>query len=315
MTITPEERFLQIDPDVHAEVLLSPSAEQLFYARLLPSIFAPSEAEQGPISRAFGVFAVIPSVHYTIFSMPFQSYLYDVFHRTRTAQIGHALCMPLITGLLIALAGDFAGVAAAILCVWYAIWGLVSGHWLWGAVMQPVVGALYLGAIGYQQLFREPGGWETWSHPLPWIAFLSLVQTLSHFREPDLPPRANGTKRWLPLRPYLFEVDGFSHLLIRSGRVLRQIFFGCFDEFWASPRLLPISVLRLMWRLGYRGREHRALRALSEKAIADGNPALDYVGIGGGTYLRPVPLQSDPASEDRGRAGWSAVDSAWGAGT
>jgi len=58
------------------------------------------------------------------------------------------------------------------------------------------------------------------------------------------------------------------------------------DEIVASPRLLPVLLLELLWLLGHDPVRRAAWRTLSARAIASGNPALDYIGTGGPTPLR-----------------------------
>jgi hypothetical protein len=65
-----------------------------------------------------------------------------------------------------------------------------------------------------------------------------------------------------------------------------QAIFGAIDEIVASPRLLPVLLLELLWLSGYDPARRAAWRALSAQAIASGNPALDYIGTGGPTPLR-----------------------------
>ena len=65
-----------------------------------------------------------------------------------------------------------------------------------------------------------------------------------------------------------------------------QLLLGAVDEIVASPRLLPVLLLELLWLLGHDPVRRAAGRTLSAQAIASGNPALDYIGIGGPTPLR-----------------------------
>jgi hypothetical protein len=62
--------------------------------------------------------------------------------------------------------------------------------------------------------------------------------------------------------------------------------FGTFDELVASPRLLPVLLLDALWRLGHDAGRRDAWRAQANRAIASGNPGLDFIGIGGSTRLR-----------------------------
>ena len=78
-------------------------------------------------------------------------------------------------------------------------------------------------------------------------------------------------------------------VVVRWGQSAAQGLFGMFDEAMASPRLISVVVLEVLWLFGHRPQQRAAWKALSSRAIASGNPAVDYVGIGGGTTLRPFP--------------------------
>ena len=75
-------------------------------------------------------------------------------------------------------------------------------------------------------------------------------------------------------------------VLRRAGQLAAQAVVGTVDEIVTSPRLLPVLVLELLWLLGHDPVRRAAWRSLSARAIASGNPALDYIGIGGPTPLR-----------------------------
>jgi hypothetical protein len=47
-----------------------------------------------------------------------------------------------------------------------------------------------------------------------------------------------------------------------------------------------VLLLELLWLFGHDPVRRAAWRALSARAIANGNPALDYIGTGGPTPLR-----------------------------
>ena len=60
---------------------------------------------------------------------------------------------------------------------------------------------------------------------------------------------------------------------------------GLLNETVAFPRVYPYFVLLLLMRLGYAPKARALLRDRVARAQASGNPAIDYVGIGGGTPL------------------------------
>jgi len=53
----------------------------------------------------------------------------------------------------------------------------------------------------------------------------------------------------------------------------------------ASPRLLPVLLLRLLWFAGHDAARREQALDLARRAIASGNPALDFVGTGGSAPL------------------------------
>jgi len=115
---------------------------------------------------------------------------------------------------------------------------------------------------------------------------LVSVQTFSHGAEPDVPPRVSGTEDWVPLPHFVLGPKGARHSLPRSlarlGRLGIAGLAGAFDELWGSPRLLPIVVLTLMWKLGYQKEHSDDIEGLTAAAVTSGNPAIDRIGIGGG---------------------------------
>src|SRR5262249_23522199 len=101
---------------------------------------------------------------------------------------------------------------------------------------------------------------------------------------------------------YLFGAAGTRNstatVVRRVGHLAAQTVFGTVDELVASPRLLPVLLLDLLWRLGHDAARRAAWRAQAGQAIASGNPGLDFIGIGGSTPLRTPAPQTDPAPGD-----------------
>jgi len=67
--------------------------------------------------------------------------------------------------------------------------------------------------------------------------------------------------------------------------MMLQVLFGTFDEFIASPRLLPLEILKIGYLLGYKPEQWTLIQKLADLALAWGDPALDYIGTGGATSL------------------------------
>ena len=283
-----------------ARAFAPPTAEQLFWSRHLHWLLAPAHGKPTLLARAWGVVSVAPFAHITFFSLFYQAYLYDVFHQGRNSRFWHQLCMPIgnlmiMAGLMPLSAGglDGGGLFALILLVWYGAQAIAGRVFLWGLVMIPVLGGLYLGAAAYQQA-TAGGGIVT--SPWLWLAICSLVQALSHATEPRLPPRVTGTARWRTVREFLAgdgaHAIGIGQRLLRLLRLGAQLVWGTVAELWASPRLLPHGVLAQMRRRGYAPARFAQLDEMTARAIASGEPAVDFIGTGGGAFL----LTPEPAS-------------------
>ncbi|MFN7145317.1 MAG: hypothetical protein ACK4YP_16205, partial [Myxococcota bacterium] len=299
-----------------AELFLEPSAEARFLTRHLGWLIAPAPGERGWLSAAVLTFLVAPYTQLTFFSYDLQAFLYEVFHSHRVTRLGHFVFMLAVNFFVLValvplapgphptahapLAPGLTGATlyAGVLLAWYAALAAKTGFWALAGVMAPVVAALCVGAHAWYGLtftldpaarsFLAP----TPLHANPWLGMTgsAFLIALSHGAEPRLPPRVTECDEWRSLREYVLgrphEELGAGRRAIRATRVVLQLLYGTVDEWWASPRLMPYTFLMLMFRCGYRPADHARLRALVERAEASGNPALDYVGTGGGTHLR-----------------------------
>ena len=282
-------QYLRPIAGVDAAMWVPPSRGQLFWLRRAPALFAPALGAGRGLVRWWAIATVTPSTNVTGLNLVYQSYLNHIFHRTRLARAGHAACMPVIvTALLALLYPVHATVPGALaLAVWWACWALKERDLVWGgcavavaAVLCPL--ALALGRLGAV----EP---SALAQPWAWLLFAGALQAGSHILEP-LPPRVSRSVRWIPPAEYLLGRPGHRNppgtAARRAGQLTAQAVFGTVDEIVASPRLLPVLLMELLWLFGHDPVRRAAWRALSARAIASGNPALDYIGTGGPTPLR-----------------------------
>ena len=107
--------------------------------------------------------------------------------------------------------------------------------------------------------------------PVAWIPVIGPVVAALLVQLPSLGPQLLARGLW------------WSNVVL--GVIL--VFAGTRNEWWASARLMPYSLLLLMFRLGYQPERAARARSYADRAIASGNPAIDFVGIGGGAFLRP----------------------------
>jgi hypothetical protein len=266
-------------------LLVEPTAEMRFWARFLAVLVFPRRDHL--FAKILRVALVTPLAHVANLSFEFQCYLYGIFHRSRAAKLGHALCMPVIVTATLASVARLnliaAVVCAALLALWYLVQSLFNRMFLLGLVMVlTTAGAGAVAIVWNSSLASAP---MLWAEPAMVLLIFSALQTFSHLSEPDIPPRTNGTKDWVPVGEYFFgpqQHRSVSLLLIR--RVTRSAFVfaaGVFNEFWGSWRLLPVLVVRAMWRVGYQPRKRARLEMLSRQILGEGNPAIDVIGTGG----------------------------------
>ena len=296
------QHYVRPMPGCKVEMYFPPSPEQLRLVRRLGPLVAPGDNRGSLLARVWGVFAVAPFAHWTFFSLPYQTYLYDIFHQTKNARFWHQVCMPLnVLMLLVFLAQFGAGatngalIGAAVLGAWYFAQGVQERYYLWGTVSAGLMVLTFVLAAAYARAFFVAGApWYAPTalpyNPLVWMAVLSFIQAASHGTEPRLPPRVTGSPYWMTVSEYIFGRPGARHgagtVAVHALRTALQSVYGTIDEWWAAPRLFPFGILEQMWRHGYQRERFAVLDAMTQEAIASGEPAIDFIGSGGGAFLR-----------------------------
>jgi hypothetical protein len=285
----PTARYLHPIPGIDAAIWVPPSRGQLFWLRRAPALFAPARGTGHGLARWWAIATVTPSTNVTGLNLAYQSYLNHVFHRTRLAKVGHVVCMPVIVTALLALLYPVHAVlpGGLVLAAWWAYWAVKERDPVWGGCGVGLAAALCAVAQAFGRLGAvDP---SLLAQPWVWLLFAGALQAGSHILEP-LPPRVTRSVHWVPPVEYLLGPAGHRNppgiAARRAGQLAAQAVFGTVDEIVASPRLLPVLLLELLWLFGHGPARRAAWRALSARAIASGNPALDYVGTGGPTPLR-----------------------------
>ena len=295
---------------VPAEMFAPPSAEALRLLRWLPDLVSPQDGRGSLLSRFVRMGMVAPFTQMTLISFDLQAFLFEVFHRRFVSRFGHGLFMTTCNffamlllaqfslassgpaGDLIGLAPNGAWVYAALLLVWYAAAAASVRLWAWFALMVPIVATLAALATWTFAVWHVPQ--TAWGAPLPlwcnpWLGMVAsaFLIAASHAPEERLPPRAADPLRWLSIRAYVLAPELTPAVrALRALRVGGFVVWGTLDEWWASPRLMAYNYLMLMMQAGYAPERYQQLQDWVRRALASGNPALDYVGTGGGTFLR-----------------------------
>jgi hypothetical protein len=319
--------YLRRIDGLDAQIWAEPSRGHRFWLRHAPALFAPSLDDPRPLVRWWAIATVAPGTNVTGLNRRYQSYLDAIFHRTRLARAGHAVCMPIIVAAMLAALCPLRMGASAIplpggtsvslnilplnaslpaavgLAVWWVWWAVKERDTWWAVGNAVLVVVLWSVAnAAYHVRPHATGGAALAWAPVAWVLVGSLLQAGSHVLEP-LPPRVSRSPYWVPVGEYLLgrpeRRNRPGTVVRRAGHVAAQALFGTVDELVASPRLLPVLLLRLLWAAGHDPAGRASCAALAARAIASGNPALDYVGTGGSTPLRfaspSVPPSAVPA--------------------
>lgn len=293
---------------VVAQAYKPPSHEVRQLLRRMGWLTSPAPGRPSLAAR-LGLQALIsPMTQLTFFSFDLQAFLFLVFHRSPVALIGHGVFMTTENLFLMALLrqitlartplGTVDGglVHVLVLLVWYGRVAWQARLRGWFALTAPLLVILYLtsGLVGVacRETLHVSPAWG--------VLASALLVAFSHLGEPLLPPRTADRWRWVPVREYLLAPElRFWTRALRLGHLLVISVIGIVAESWASLRLMHYNWLLVMMRLGYAGERHAELQGWADRAWATGNPALDFVGTGGGTFLAAHPeLPSTGASPD-----------------
>ncbi|MFT5104205.1 MAG: YGL010W-like membrane protein [Candidatus Latescibacterota bacterium] len=198
----------------------------------------------------------IPEAQVRIFDLKWQSTFYTVFHQTKTSKLLHTLCMAPIVFSLFALASyvEFSDAylfeafpiitvvnGALLVFVISAIWYLIMDITV-GLVTVPIILTFWLLANAFNAVFGTDGVYLA----LITLFTFSFIQTLSHQPEP-VPPPHSGSKKFVAFKKW-------AKIASVSQKIKVITLFPVFTcvELISSPRLLPVQVLRLMHRFGFR---------------------------------------------------------------
>jgi len=302
--------YLRPEQGVEAEMFVAPSKEAQFLLKHVPWLVSPPDKSGSALSRFIRMTMVAPFTQMTFVSFDLQAFLFGVFHQSIVAQTGHFLFMVAVNFFLMVGLSSFdvgpitaAHVFTAGLLLWYGVVARSVGLWAWFLVSVLCTAALFPASPAYCGAFLIPGAPWYAPSPLaanPWLgmAASAFLIAMSHAPEPMLPPRAAEKLVWRSVPSFVFGPPGQRHSIARialnGGRTAMFTVWGTLDEWWASPRLMPYNFLMVMFRFGYAPARRAELQRHVQRALASGNPALDYVGIGGGTFMQ---LPADAPTE------------------
>jgi hypothetical protein len=279
--------------------LVAQTREEQFWRRWCPRVFAPG-VRPGLVTRAINHVSVTPMAHVTFLNLEYQIYLNQVLHTSSGAWLSHVVCIPLNVALLFYALAIHTGstglpfvnaglVLLALLAAWYTAMAVKLRSGLWAGASLGVLAGLWTLGNACASWVLGGGAQLAWYlQPITLIAVVSGLQAYSHLFEEHVPPRANFQTRWLPVREFIWGDPAELSLRRRLQRLAWTPIgglWGLLDEWWASAKLLPLYLLELLWAFGYRRAQRDDYRSPSLEALASGDPALDWVGVGGGASV------------------------------
>jgi uncharacterized membrane protein YGL010W len=316
------QSFIRTDQADDARIFVAPSTEAEFLCRRFAPLLAPEPGAETWGSRLIAIVAVAPFSQFALFSFDLQAFLYQVFHQRLLAKVTHLLLMPVVNFFIMAslaqvwfgtrpsthgtilLGANLAVVYAALLATWYVVLAVRAGMVAWGLVMIPIVAGLCVAAnVYYGHVFDLDASARSFFSPTPldvnpWLGAVAAAALIafSHGPERELPPRVTGKDTWLSIVAFLGGEQPIRQRAVRILMFAAQPVLGTANEFVGSARLMPYGVLMRMFQLGYRPAVRARLRDHVARAVANGNPALDYVGVGGGTRLNAAVFRAPAAA-------------------
>lgn len=212
---------------------------------------------------------IVPLAHTRVTDIAFQAEMYELFHRTAPGRIGHMIGTPTVLfGALTALTfapSAAAPVLATALVVGVSLWGLAVDR-LAGVLTVVATGALAGGAFALARAVRPEIAFAV---ALACVFGGCAVQTFSHMFE-DVPPPTSGTEGFVPMTAWLRRIRALDAL--RATLLTLGVFYWL--EMWAAFRILPLQILHLLMKAGYRPELRRALDARVAAILA--SPASDW---------------------------------------
>jgi len=303
---------VQAQTDWQAQVTNTPvpNTQQQIFEQCKP--FNPSIApasflypDQGNLVVQWALFMLVaPLTLLTPMNLEYQIYLMEIFHTCIISRGIHAAGMPFITFAWLLIAAYFEvpfipdttphgtvnlfavrgnTLLILIFFVWYMVWGFRAKMRMFGVFAIPHLIALWILSTVLSQLTRyspEEATWYAsapfWANPIILGLVFAVIVTASHTPEP-LPPRMNGTNGWMDMAEY----KARHNLYYRVTRIGQSFIAGTISEFLAGPRLMPLFILRGYFVLGFEAERWDNIQQFVKMAWASGNPALDYIGVGG----------------------------------
>ncbi len=192
---------------------------------------------------------IVPMAQIRIFDLPYQLYVFEVFHASRLNRWSHFVGIPASLAALYLLLSPIPYASAVALAV---VVGIQVGICLSTGLraLIPVVlsahGAIWLIALHWLNRFVVFGG-AWWAHPAFHVLAWPALQYATHIFERDLPPPWSGNDQWIPTLTFVRTAT--------LRQVVKAVAYSPLHavvEVISSHRNSFILLLLALERLGYR---------------------------------------------------------------
>jgi hypothetical protein len=268
-------------PNTKPQVFCAPCKQAKRFSRSCPYLFNTPEHQRSVCQVLWYRFFVVPLTNVTVLSLSYQLYLNEIFHTRFLTKCNHLLFMTLGNLYLFhwirsTASGTLLWLYFFSILAWYVYWAALSRSWMLALCSVPPIAVLfYLSHIDALFLLEA----NLWS-----VLAISAVLACGHLLEPKIPARVAG-KQWLYFAEF-FQKYGYPKAVLL---ILFQFVCGTIDECVSIPRMFPVILLRTLIGCGYYTPSYWVeLNRHCVQAIQSGNPALDFIGVGGDVCLNEV---------------------------
>ena len=162
--------------------------------------------------KFFNWWLIVPRTQWAFFDLPFQLYMFDIFHQCYLTKLVHYFTIPLNAIMSFSFLAQFefglkighaafsvngALILFLLLCLIYILAGIIRKARAWAATSVFVMFSCWMVGNLWYHTYKTPG--NPWynpttipTNPLLWSYISGLAQAISHTFEPQVPPYYTG---------------------------------------------------------------------------------------------------------------------------
>jgi hypothetical protein len=229
--------------------------------------------ERSDLARFLRTMFIVPMAQIRIFDLPYQVYVFEVFHASRANRWSHYIGIPVsLAALYILLSPLPLGPEIALAIVVAVQIGMCVGGGLRSLIPLVVLAnsALWLLSLHVlDRVFVFGGSW--WAHPAFHVLLWPALQYTTHLLERDLPPPWSGNDQWISTLAF---VRGATPRLVVKAIAFAPL--HVIVELVSMHRNSFVLLLLTLERLGYRAPQVVAMRRWIDAECARTARVVEY---------------------------------------